>query len=143
MIYKLDELDRLDVIKEAEERHKMNQTHTRKHTWEPVGSDSKNAEEGSVSSDDADGDACEATENRDYDDTDVHDHLSEWFAIDESRQSKESKRQLLKTKEQLHKEQLKLIDARPINKIAEARARKKQKSTKKVEKVRKKAPPKV
>ena len=50
MIYKLDELERLDVIKEAEERHKMNQTHTKKHTWEPVGSDSKNAEEGSVSS---------------------------------------------------------------------------------------------
>ena len=60
----------------------MNQTHTKKHTWEPVGSDSKNAEEGSVSSDDADGDACEATENRDYDDTDMHEHLSEWFAID-------------------------------------------------------------
>ena len=45
------------------------------------------------------------------------------------------------TKEQLYKEQLKLIDARPIKKIAEARTRKKQKSTKKVEKVRKKAKP--
>ena len=45
------------------------------------------------------------------------------------------------TKEQLYKEQLKLIDARPINKIAEARARNEQKSTQKMEKVRNKAKP--
>ena len=89
-----------------------------------------------MSNDDADGDACYASENRDYDDTDMHDHLTEWFTIDESHPSKESKRQLPVTKEQLYKEQLKLIDARPIKKSAEARARKKQKSTTKVEKVR-------
>ena len=107
MIDKLDELARLDVIEETDERQKMKQTHTKKQTSEPAGSDSKNAEEGSVSNDDAEGGACKASENRDYDDTYMHDHLSEWFTIDESRQSKESKRQLPVTKEQLYKVQLK------------------------------------
>ena len=64
------------------------------------------------------------------DDTDMHDHLPEWFTTDESRLCKI---QLPVTKEQLalYKEQLKFSNARPINKIAAARARKKQKSTNK------------
>ena len=112
VIDKLDELERLDVIEKAEKRQKTKQTQRKKQTSE--GSDSKNAEEGSVSNDDANGDACEASENRDYDDTDMHDHLSEWFTIDESHQSK---RQLPVTKEQLYKERLKSIDARPIKRL--------------------------
>ena len=68
----------------------------------------------------------------------MYDQMPEWFTTDESRHCK---RQLPVTKEQLYKEQLKLIDAGPIKKIPEARARKKQKSTQKVEKVRNKAKP--
>ena len=141
VIDKLAEFEHLDVVEEEEKRPKTKQTQRKKQTSEPAGSDSKNADEGSVRKDDANGDACDASENSDYDDTDMHDHLSEWFTIDESHQSKESKRQLPVTKEQLYKEQLKLFDALPITKIPEARARKKQKSTQKVEKVRKKAKP--
>lgn len=64
--------------------------------------------------------------------------VPEWFAEDEA---KHNRKQLPVTKEQVeyYKQQLKDINARPIKKIAEAKARKKQKMAKKLERVRKKA----
>jgi AdoMet-dependent rRNA methyltransferase SPB1 len=61
--------------------------------------------------------------------------LPEWFANEEARFNKG---QLPVTKAQVeeYKQSLKAIDARPIKKIAEARARKKMKTVKKWEKIK-------
>ena len=68
--------------------------------------------------------------------------LPPWFVDDEKKFCRRSLvDQGLITKEQVkaHKEQLKAIDARPIKKVAEARARKKNRIVKRLEKARKKA----
>ncbi|OQV19616.1 pre-rRNA processing protein FTSJ3 [Hypsibius exemplaris] len=70
------------------------------------------------------------------------DELPPWFVDDEKKFCRRSLvDQGLVTKEQVkaHKEQLKAIDARPIKKVAEARARKKNRMVKRLEKARKKA----
>nr|KAG5700602.1 hypothetical protein BaRGS_015398 [Batillaria attramentaria] len=66
------------------------------------------------------------------------DSLPDWFAKDESRHCK---KQLPVTKEEVQEYMLKAraVDARPIKKIAEAKARKKKKLVKRLEKARKKA----
>ena len=69
--------------------------------------------------------------------TNNDDNLPDWFAQDEA---KHCQKQLPVTKEMVRefKERLKEIDARPIKKIAEAKARKKRKTLKKLEKIKKK-----
>lgn len=66
------------------------------------------------------------------------DHLPDWFCEDEA---KFCQKQLPVTKEMIqeYRERLKEINARPIRKIAEAKARKKRKALKQMEKARKKA----
>jgi AdoMet-dependent rRNA methyltransferase SPB1 len=66
------------------------------------------------------------------------DNLPEWFVQDEA---KHYQRNLPVTKEEAleYKTKLREINARPIKKIAEAKARKKQKEMKRVERARKKA----
>lgn len=65
-------------------------------------------------------------------------NLPEWFVQDEARHYQ---RNLPVTKEEAleYKVRLREINARPIKKIAEAKARKKQKEMKRVERARKKA----
>ncbi|XP_046841246.1 LOW QUALITY PROTEIN: pre-rRNA 2'-O-ribose RNA methyltransferase FTSJ3-like [Xenia sp. Carnegie-2017] len=66
------------------------------------------------------------------------DHLPQWFVEDEA---KHYQRNLPVTKEEMleYKNKLREINARPIKKIAEAKARKKQKTMKRLERARKKA----
>lgn len=66
------------------------------------------------------------------------DHLPQWFVEDEA---KHYQRNLPVTKEEIleYKNKLREINARPIKKIAEAKARKKQKTMKRLERARKKA----
>ncbi|XP_070572272.1 pre-rRNA 2'-O-ribose RNA methyltransferase FTSJ3-like [Ptychodera flava] len=65
-------------------------------------------------------------------------NLPDWFAADEA---KHTQRHLPITKEMVaeYRERLREINARPIKKVAEAKARKKRKSLKRLEKARKKA----
>ena len=69
--------------------------------------------------------------------TNNDDNLPDWFAQDEARHCQ---KQLPVTKEMVRefKERLKEINARPIKKIAEAKARKKRKTLKRLEKIKKK-----
>ena len=69
--------------------------------------------------------------------TNNDDNLPDWFAQDEA---KHCKKQLPVTKEMVRefKEKLKEIDARPIKKIAEAKARKKRRTLRRLEKIKKK-----
>jgi len=66
------------------------------------------------------------------------DNLPDWFAVDER---KHLKRPKVVTKEEIeeHKLKMKSVDAAPIKKVAEAKARKKMKMLKRQEKARKKA----
>ncbi len=69
--------------------------------------------------------------------THADDHLPDWFRENET---KFCQKQLPVTKEMIqeYREKLKEINARPIRKIAEAKARKKRKALKRMEKARKK-----
>ena len=78
------------IIEKAEKRQKTKRTKREKQMSEPAGSDSDNDDDGSLRNDDAIGDAGEECENSDYDDTDMHDHLPEWFTSPATVRERES-----------------------------------------------------